>query len=76
MNPTTLLKLKKFVRFRSTLVNLNFSEEIVNSENSAIKPYSAIPGPKEYPIIGNSWRFAPLIGNFLIYINYFGFRPF
>lgn len=26
------------------------------------KPYSSIPGPKEWPIIGNSWRFAPIIG--------------
>lgn len=26
------------------------------------KPYSSIPGPKELPIIGNSWRFAPIIG--------------
>ncbi|KAJ8967411.1 hypothetical protein NQ314_002918 [Rhamnusium bicolor] len=27
------------------------------------KEYSEIPGPKELPIIGNAWRFAPLIGN-------------
>lgn len=26
------------------------------------KPYSSIPGPKELPLIGNSWRFAPIIG--------------
>ncbi len=26
------------------------------------KPYSSIPGPKEWPLIGNSWRFAPIIG--------------
>lgn len=29
---------------------------------TSIKPYSSIPGPKELPIIGNSWRFAPIIG--------------
>lgn len=28
-----------------------------------VKPYAEIPGPKELPIIGNSWRFAPIIGN-------------
>lgn len=27
-----------------------------------VKPYTAIPGPKELPLIGNAWRFAPLIG--------------
>lgn len=26
------------------------------------KSYSEIPGPKELPFIGNSWRFAPIIG--------------
>lgn len=26
------------------------------------KEYSDIPGPKELPIIGNAWRFAPFIG--------------
>lgn len=26
------------------------------------RPYSSIPGPKEWPLIGNSWRFAPIIG--------------
>lgn len=26
------------------------------------KEYSQIPGPKQLPIIGNAWRFAPLIG--------------
>lgn len=32
------------------------------------KPYSSIPGPKEWPIIGNSWRFAPVIGKETIYL--------
>lgn len=27
-----------------------------------VKPYSEIPGPKELPIVGNAWRFAPIIG--------------
>jgi hypothetical protein len=25
-------------------------------------PYSAVPGPKPLPIIGNTWRFLPFIG--------------
>ncbi|XP_037035585.1 probable cytochrome P450 49a1 [Bradysia coprophila] len=32
----------------------------------APKPYSSIPGPKEWPLIGNSWRFAPIIGQYRI----------
>lgn len=28
------------------------------------KPYSEIPGPRELPLIGNSWRFAPIIGEY------------
>lgn len=43
------------------------SENIIESDNAAkhsaqIRPYSEVPGPKGLPLIGNSWRFAPLIG--------------
>ncbi|CAG9860317.1 unnamed protein product [Phyllotreta striolata] len=31
------------------------------------KDYKDIPGPKELPFIGNSWRFAPLIGHYKIH---------
>lgn len=30
----------------------------------AVRPYAAIPGPQELPLIGNSWRFAPIIGEY------------
>jgi hypothetical protein len=26
------------------------------------KPYSAVPGPRQLPLIGNAWRFLPYIG--------------
>lgn len=39
-----------------------FNEKNVTNVESVTKPYSEIPGPKELPIIGNAWRFAPLIG--------------
>jgi len=26
------------------------------------RPYSAVPGPNPLPIVGNTWRFLPLIG--------------
>jgi hypothetical protein len=37
------------------------------------KPFEDIPGPKPLPIIGNTWRFIPYIGNvtycFLTHLN-------
>lgn len=27
------------------------------------KPFEALPGPKPYPLIGNIWRFMPVIGD-------------
>nr|UUB32621.1 cytochrome P450 CYP49A1 [Dendroctonus rhizophagus] len=35
--------------------------------DQAVKPYEAIPGPKELPLIGNAWRFAPIIGQYKIH---------
>lgn len=35
-------------------------------DNCHAKPYNDIPGPWEMPILGNSWRFAPLIGHYKI----------
>lgn len=32
-----------------------------------VKPYSEIPGPKQLPFLGNSWRFAPYIGIMIEY---------
>ncbi|KAH8390012.1 hypothetical protein KR200_005548 [Drosophila serrata] len=32
----------------------------------AVRPYSEVPGPYPLPLIGNSWRFAPLIGTYKI----------
>ncbi|KAH8284996.1 hypothetical protein KR054_003598 [Drosophila jambulina] len=33
---------------------------------AAVRPYSEVPGPYPLPLIGNSWRFAPLIGTYKI----------
>lgn len=27
------------------------------------RPYAEIPGPKPIPVLGNTWRFIPYIGN-------------
>lgn len=40
--------------------------DYVNIDEKLVKSYSDIPGPKGLPIIGNSWRFAPIVGMYLI----------
>ncbi|KRT81820.1 cytochrome P450 [Oryctes borbonicus] len=36
----------------------------VPQELPHIKPYNAIPGPKPIPILGNTWRLLPIIGQY------------
>ena len=53
-------------------VTRNRSESVISSpsfcphveELSAAKPYSEIPGPKPIPILGNTWRLLPIIGQY------------
>uniref|UniRef100_A0A034VFW3 Putative cytochrome P450 49a1 n=1 Tax=Bactrocera dorsalis TaxID=27457 RepID=A0A034VFW3_BACDO len=33
---------------------------------SHARPYTAVPGPWGMPVLGNSWRFAPLVGQYRI----------
>lgn len=35
--------------------------EVIQSLNN-VKSYREVPGPKSLLLIGNSWRFAPIIG--------------
>lgn len=51
-------------RLRSTLVDIDYKYSDVDFQDisNKVRPYSEIPGPKQLPIIGNSWRFAPFIG--------------
>lgn len=37
-------------------------EDVAIYEENLVKSYNEIPGPRGLPVIGNSWRFAPLIG--------------
>lgn len=34
----------------------------IRTNKQFAKSFNEIPGPKELPGIGNSWRFAPIIG--------------
>ncbi|XP_044748575.1 probable cytochrome P450 49a1 [Coccinella septempunctata] len=37
-----------------------------SSEWNSALPYDSIPGPKALPLVGNTWRFLPFIGDFKI----------
>lgn len=51
-------------RFRSSTAIAIPDFEKYEEDDIAVypKPYSEVPGPKELPLVGNAWRFAPFIG--------------
>lgn len=65
------------VRWRSTaaaahspVVSTGSPEDIdVTNELLTAKPYSQVPGPTPWPIIGNTWRMLPIIGSVRIIRN-------
>lgn len=53
------------VRFRSTTAipaDSLFVDETIKDELASAKPYSEVPGPKPLPILGNTYRLLPVIG--------------
>lgn len=43
--------------------HIKFQGDNVNAHNFyGIREYDEVPGPKAIPILGNSWRFLPIIG--------------
>uniref|UniRef100_A0A182LWX2 Uncharacterized protein n=1 Tax=Anopheles culicifacies TaxID=139723 RepID=A0A182LWX2_9DIPT len=38
-------------------------QQAINEQFSHARPYTDVPGPKGLPMIGNSWRFAPIIAS-------------
>lgn len=58
-------KLEK-IRFISNQA-LNTSKEYLQDDvQTNVKPYEEVPGPKPLPILGNTWRMFPVIGQFEI----------
>jgi hypothetical protein len=43
-------------------MNLCLKESMMGYKNYTPKKFSEVPGPRELPMIGNSFRFLPLIG--------------
>lgn len=40
------------------------ARQVSTSATSKLKPFQEIPGPKPLPVIGNIWRYLPLIGDY------------
>nr|UPO37781.1 cytochrome P450 301a1 [Liriomyza trifolii] len=69
-------KYAKVIAKRIIYKNLNSSAECVYEASEVKKtrpsdwenalPYEAIPGPKPLPILGNTWRLMPIIGQYTI----------
>lgn len=47
----------------STAVSAASPEDLeITNELLTARPYSQVPGPTPWPIIGNTWRMLPIIG--------------
>ncbi|CAH1160274.1 unnamed protein product [Phaedon cochleariae] len=60
---------RRFFRVRSAKcqdVITSACEVPKNFDFKEARPYESVPGPKPLPLLGNSWRFIPIIGDFEI----------
>ncbi|XP_076380700.1 putative cytochrome P450 301a1, mitochondrial isoform X3 [Megalopta genalis] len=57
----------KFKPWRSAVREIEtLATEIEEQDLTRCRPYTEIPGPKPIPLLGNTWRFIPFIGDFQI----------
>ncbi|GLH04870.1 Probable cytochrome P450 49a1 [Gryllus bimaculatus] len=40
-----------------------------SAEEAAARPYSEVPGPRQLPLLGNAWRFLPLVAYLFLECN-------
>ncbi|KAJ8928460.1 hypothetical protein NQ314_018985 [Rhamnusium bicolor] len=62
-----IARVSKTVTRNRSQATINASPEITSSPLEYLgnaKPYSEIPGPKALPILGNTWRLLPVIGQY------------
>jgi hypothetical protein len=66
-----IIELKKNKSLVNKLVINNFykSSVIVEQNKNKLKTFESIKGPKPLPLIGNIWRYLPLIGIYLLIIS-------
>ncbi|XP_025833179.1 probable cytochrome P450 49a1 [Agrilus planipennis] len=73
----SMQKFAEVRRYKATVAAAENVERIQNLEQKVgqeaaskpdnwdnAKPFSEIPGPKPLPLLGNMWRFIPVIGDF------------
>lgn len=69
MNVRKILKKNNYFldRYRSTIIATSPEDICDKSDDKELlsaKPYSEIPGPTPLPILGNTWRLLPIIGQY------------
>nr|QST15059.1 CYP362A6 protein [Diaphanosoma celebensis] len=64
LRPQFSQTLPRYSRSNATVAALKqqTSTKVTDTEWANAKPFSALPGPKRWPIIGTAWQFLPLIG--------------
>lgn len=71
---TSLRVIRKCCRSITTVVEKTVQEADETSkkrvEKIEAKPFESMPGPKGLPIVGNIWRYFPLIGKNFFIFNY------
>nr|XP_018918048.1 PREDICTED: probable cytochrome P450 49a1 [Bemisia tabaci] len=54
-------------RHKSSMVSAEGCPVLHGTEaNVAVKDYSQVPGPRPIPLLGNTWRFIPFVGDYRI----------
>lgn len=69
---TKILKPRKYYNVRWISKSVKREQELLEpslaetEEWSLAKPYSEVPGPRPLPLIGNTWRLLPIIGQYQV----------
>ena len=59
-----MLKKRNFLKDLIKSISIKNNSTSINNNSNLIKNYEAIPGPKPIFLIGNLWRYLPIIGDY------------